>query len=406
MSPFRNSNLLSLAMGHFIVDFFSGALPIVVAALTAPLELTVGQVGLIALAYSLATSLAQPLFGLIADSRYAPYLALGGVIWQVGMMGIAGLATSFEMLLVMVAIGGLGSAAFHPPGAGGVPRVSTRDQRASSMSIFLLGGNSGYAIGPLIAGQALARLGAKGTLILLAGAAVLIPMLAIRLLRIQYQDHHEAAPAAHTLQRTKPLRRSIPVMAIVLLALAITFRGWASQGMNNYLPQYFLLMGTDVALAGQALTLLNVGAAIGGFTSGVASDRIGAHKVIVATLLMAAPLMLAFRFVSGPLMLVVIGGMGTFLLASLPLTLVLGQDMLPGRPGVMSGLTLGFTFITGGLGAAIIGAVAERIGLEQVFTWMPVLPLFGGLAALALMVHQARTSPKVQVLSETVRSGQ
>lgn len=379
-------------MGHFVVDFFSGALPIVVAALTTPLHLSQSQIGLIALAYSFSTALAQPLFGLIADSVYAPYLAMGGVVWQVALMGLAGLAGRFEMLLGLVAIGGLGSAAFHPPGAGSVPRVSSHEQRGSAMSVFLLGGNSGYAVGPLVAGFVLNRFEARGTLLLMAGAAVVVPVVAARLLRLRdYDREHprETRPAAGAAPRR------IPILAITLLAAIVGFRGWASQSMTNYLPQYFLAEGLEITLSGQALFIMASAAALGGFSSGILADRVGIHRVVAGSLLLTIPLMIAMRFTSGIALLAVIGGIGLFGLASLPLTLVLGQELLPGRPGVMSGLTLGFTFVSGGLGAAVTGNLAEKLSLDWVFMWLPILPLIAAAAAVVLWLVGSREAAAI-----------
>jgi FSR family fosmidomycin resistance protein-like MFS transporter len=351
------------------------------ATLTTPLDLTQAQVGLIAFVYSLSISLAQPVFGLVADSAYAPYLALAGALWQVTLMGLTGLAGRFEVLLGIVAIGGLGSAMYHPPAAGSVPRFSAPEYRGRAMSVFLLGGNSGFALGPLIAGWVLNSVGPRGTIVLLIGGVIVLPFLAYRLLRLRAsaprQDaDHALAPSAHS-----PASFRFPVEATILLALVIIFRSWASVSLTTYVPQRLVELGQSVDFAGTALFMMALAAAGGGFTAGFLADRVGPHRVIVVSLLLAAPLMAAIRFATGALLLPVMAGVGVFLLASLPLTLLLGQDLFPGRPGVMSGLTLGFTFVAGGIGAAATGAIAEARGLTFVFTWLPLLPLISGLVA-------------------------
>ncbi len=396
MSLFRNRSLLSFAAGHFIVDFFSGMLPILVAAHTAPLALTQGQIGLIALAYSLSTSLAQPLFGLLADGAFAPRLALLGIVWQVGLMGAAGYAPRFEVLLGLVALGGLGSAAFHPPGAGSVPRLTDPTRRGGAMSVFLLGGNSGYAIGPLVAGVILNAHGPRGVLALTIGAALVLPLLALALIRLRYPAPPMPASAlAEPAQPRRPLAApaAAPTAAIAALALIVIARSWASASLTTYLPQYLLQQGQNVAFAGNALFVLSALAALGGFSAGFLSDRVGIRRIVIGTLLLSVPLMASLRLVSGFWLMIALGAAGFFLLASLPLTLLLGQDLFPGRPGVMAGLTLGFTFVAGGIGAAVTGAVAERIGLTAVFTWLPVLPLLGGVCAAVLYAFPARPAP-------------
>jgi len=379
------------------VDFFSGSLPIVLAVLTSPLGLTQTQVGLIAFTYSLSTSLAQPLFGLMADSVYAPHLALAGALWQVTLMGTAGLAGRFEALLGMVAIGGLGSAMYHPSAAGSVPRLSAPPYRGRAMSVFLLGGNSGFAIGPLVAGWVLNYFGARGTIILLIGGVLVLPFLAARLLRLRYAPPQIGHPhsEAHSTP-IQPANNLLPLAATVLLALVIIFRSWASMSLTTYVPQRLVELGESVDFAGSALFMMALAAAVGGFAAGFLADRIGPHKVIVASLVLATPLVLGLRFVSGTLLLGTMAGIGLCLLASLPLTLLLGQELFPGRPGVMSGLTLGFTFVAGGVGAAATGAIAERWGLALVFAWLPVLPLISGLAALALALINGRPATSKQ----------
>jgi FSR family fosmidomycin resistance protein-like MFS transporter len=389
-SPYRNINLLSLALGHFTVDFFSGSLPIVLATLTTPLDLSQAQVGLVAFVYSLSISLAQPLFGLVADSPYAPHLALLGALWQVALMGLTGLAGRFEVLLGMVAIGGLGSAMYHPPAAGSVPRLSAPQYRGRAMSVFLLGGNSGFALGPLIAGWVLNAFGARGTILLLIGGVMVLPFLAYRLLRLRYHatpvPEHPYTPGS-TLDAPAGFR--FPTAATILLALVIIFRSWASVSLTTYVPQRLVELEESVDFAGSALFMMALAAALGGFAAGFLADRIGPHRVIVVSLLLASPLVMAIRVASGPLLLAVMAGVGLCLLASLPLTLLLGQDLFPGRPGVMSGLTLGFTFIAGGVGAAATGAIAEQWGLTLVFTLLPLLPLLSGLVAMAFSLQQA-----------------
>jgi FSR family fosmidomycin resistance protein-like MFS transporter len=391
MSPFRNRNLVSLSMVHFTVDFFSGALPIVLATLTTPLHLTQSQVGIIAFTYSMSISLARPLFGLVADSIYAPRLALAGVVWQVLLMGLTGLAGRFELLLGLVAVGGLGSAAFHPPGAGSVPRLSTPEQRGSAMSVFLLGGNTGYAVGPLLAGFVLNRFGQQGMWFLLAGGLSVLPFLAWRLIRLRYEPIAHTHPhEAGSFAPTQAENGRFPTALVALLSLLIIFRSWGTMSLTTFLPQLLQAQGDTVEFGGQALFLISIAGAMGGFAAGFLADRIGPHKIIIATLLAAGPLLVALPHSTGLSFLILSAAVGLCLMASLPLTLLLGQSLFPGRPGVMSGMTLGFTFIAGGIGAGATGAIAEIRGLDFVFQWLPALPLLSVIAAMAFALWQQR----------------
>ncbi len=402
MSPFRNRKLLALTGAHFVIDFYSGAVPLVLAAQTSPLHLSQGQVGLIALAYNLSSALGQPLFGLLADHRRAPLLALAGVLWGAAFTGLAGLATRFEMLLVLMAIAGLGAAAFHPPGAGGVPRISAQDQRGGAMAVFLLGGTSGHAFGPLAAGIALSALGPRGTLALSLLAVASAPFLFAALRRLHYGALNLSA---NDVASSSPSRHveglgSLLTFSLVLLALVILFRQWMDASVMTYLPQHFLQQGRNVLYAGNIAFVLAIGGMMGNLTAGFLSDRIGRHRVIIISLLLAAPMFIALMHVQGVWVVIFAFALGFCTIASLPLTLLIGQEMLPNRPGVMTGLTLGFTFVAGGLGAAVTGALAERLSLGTVFAWLPLLPLLAAVAALGLSMAQRGKRAAVALVVE------
>ncbi len=386
MSPFRNRKLLALTLAHFVIDFYSGAVPLVLAAQTAPLRLSQGQVGLVALAFNLSSALGQPLFGLLADHKRAPLLALAGVLWGAVFTGLAGLAGRFEVLLVLMAVAGLGAAAFHPPGAGGVPRVSPQEQRGGAMAVFLLGGTSGHAFGPLAAGIVLSALGPRGTLTLSLLAVVAAFPLFAALHRLHYERLYPTAgdPALPSASRRPVAWRGLLTANLILLGLVILFRQWMDISVVTYLPQHFLQQGRNVLYAGNIAFVIALGGMTGNLTAGFLSDHIGRHRVIIASLLLAAPMLVALMHAQGVWVVISAFALGFCTIASLPLTLLIGQEMLPDRPGVMTGLTLGFTFVAGGIGAAVTGALAERFTLNGVFAWLPLLPLLAAVAALGL----------------------
>lgn len=391
MSLFRNRSLLTLAFAHFVVDFYSGMVPLLVAAQTTPLNLNQRQVGLIALAYGLATSLAQPLIGLLADGVRAPLLALSGVLWEALFIGASGFTRRFDVFLLLVTVAGFGSATFHPPGAGGVPRVSPDRQRGGAMSVFLLGGSSGYAFGPWVAGFVFNAVGPRGTLWLALGTLAVSPLLIVSLSRLRYEPR-ETQPAARSTEQQPRARIGTPLLPSVgLLALLLWFRAWTSAGLSTYLPQLYLQQGFDLVYAGNVSFALMIATALGSLTAGFLSDRIGRLKVIVASLAMSAPLLYLLLHAGGAQVYVFAALLGFCLNASLPLTLMIGQDMLPGRPGAMTGLTLGFTFVAGGIGAALTGSFAEHVGLPTALAWLVMMPLLSTLAAAGLAGVGRRT---------------
>jgi FSR family fosmidomycin resistance protein-like MFS transporter len=392
MSPFRNRRLLSLTFAHFMVDFYSGALPLLIAAQTAPLALDERQIGLVAFANRLTASLPQPLFGPLADRARAPLLALAGIFWQAVFFGLAGFSRRYETFLLLATIAGFGSAAFHPPGAGGVPRVSPRSQRNGSMGVFLVGGTMGYAVGPLVAGFAFAALGPRGTALFVLGALLASPVLVLSLRRLRYEAGTlEAASEAGPEDGGQI--SSLAALPLGLLALLVVFRSWVIMSMSTYLPQYVLQQGAGLVFGGNISFAFLIAAAVGNLAAGFLSDRVGRLNVTLLSLLASGPLLYLMLRTGGVGIFAFAFVLGLCLHASMPLTLLMAQEVMPDRPGVITGFTLGFTFVAGGVGVAITGVIAEQIGLVATLNWLAVLPLLGALSTAALAVVERQPRP-------------
>src|SRR5437763_1125067 len=145
-----NKYLWTLTLGHFTIDLYSGALPVVLLYLTTNLGLSLGEVGLLSALYSLCSSLSQPIFGYLSDRYGGRWLAAGGLVWMSIFQGMVGFVPDFTTLLIILPLAGFGSAAFHPPSASSANKTSG-DKKSAGMAIFLLGGNGGFAVGPLVA---------------------------------------------------------------------------------------------------------------------------------------------------------------------------------------------------------------------------------------------------------------
>lgn len=400
MAPFKNKQLLALAFAHFSADLFSGMVSILIASQTTPLDLSEGQVGILALAFSLTASLSQPLFGLVSDHKYAPYLVIVGVIWQVIFIAVSGLATTYGFYMVLVAVAGLGSGAFHPPGASGVLRVTTPGERSSSMSIFMVGGNGGFALGPLVGSRIVTVFGPSGTLIFAAAGVVLLPILLLTIGRLRYdatqtmQNMPVVATSQHTGSRSR-YAAALPSLAVITLLLIIFFRQSVFQMYNVFLPQQF-----GVGFGGEVLTVFFLMAALGGFLAGFLADRIGRDAVIISTLALAVFGLVFLRSSTASFWILVTAGFSGFMLnASLPLTLLLGQELFPRKPGMITGIILGFTFISGGIGGAVAGQVAERIGVAEMLVYGAPVMAAAALSAVAfawITRLQKQTHKKMQ----------
>jgi len=267
------------------------------------------------------------------------------------------------------------------------------------MSIFLLGGTGAYALGPAITGLVLERYGSHGTLGLGALGLIAAPALTFALLRLRYDN--EPASRGGVKPET-PGRASnrmrfnrASVAGVALLMAAILFRSWMANCLTIYLPQYFSMEGLPLDFSGYVLSLFGFTGMLGNLAGGFLADRIGPRTVLAGSLALSAPL-LWFQFHTEGMVMVAAGAaLGFFSTASLPLTITLGQRLMPDRPGIMSGLTLGFAFVVGGIGTALTGKLADQVGLVAALTWLVPMTLLGGLLAVFLPGAGRPTQPPV-----------
>ena len=268
MSLLRNRSLLAATLGHFSVDMYSGMLPLILLVLTDPLGLSYGQVGLVSTFFTLAASLSQPFFGWIGDRRDGRLLAVLGVAGIATTIGIMRFADHYSMLLLLAPIAGLGSGAFHPQGAVLATRTPA-ERRGSAMSIFMLGGNSGYAFGPVFGTAAFALAGGYMPEFLailgLAQAALIYWALAVQQRSIIDQ------PA--TMPATTAVRAATSV--VLTLMLVIFFRSWVQNSVATYIPQFFKAQGFSTTFAGNVLFSILMPLAIGGLIGGTLSHPVG-----------------------------------------------------------------------------------------------------------------------------------
>jgi len=222
----------------------------------------------------------------------------------------------------------------------------------------------------------LSRFAAPGTLgILLPGAVLAAALFGVRTPRLQ-----APRPAAEKSDRKGP----VPVMGLSLLILAVSLRSWTYQATITFLP-FLLVNDRQPAVAPSvALFLYLFCGALGGLLGGTLSDRWGRRAILVGTLLLYAPLMLAFQATDGRLALLLLALSGAALLGSFSVAIVYAQELLPARVGLASGLTLGFAFGAGGIGAGVTGALIDAVGLEWGMASVSVLPLGAALACLPL----------------------
>ncbi len=390
-SLLRNRLLLAVTFGHLATDIFANLLPVAYPLLMSSLSLNYKMVGLVGTVFICVASLSQPAFGFLADRVPTRFLAAFGIAWIATLMGSIGLAWDYTSLIGFVCLAALGNAAFHPQGAMNASMVSGK-QRASGVSIFMLGGTLGFALAPLVGAQLITNRGLSG-LMLLAVPGVIAAML-VGLAMWRYEPGPRAAEvaAAGTARRQKVASETrVSLSGISLLVLIVALRSWAYQSIVSYTPLLMTGKGYELTVASQILFFGLIGASVGMLGGGLLADRAGRIRTCFVTLLLTAPAIYLYLATDGILAVVFLVAAGFLVDASHPATVVMGQEMMPRSAGLASGLILGLAFVAGGIGAFITGAIADAVGLQNA---MMLLVIFPAAAAFLTLLLQ-RIAPSI-----------
>jgi FSR family fosmidomycin resistance protein-like MFS transporter len=356
---------------------YSGMLPLILLVLTDPLGMSYGQIGLASMSYSLASSISQPFFGWLGDKRGSRQIAVIGVAVIAVTVGLMRFVDQYAVLLVLSVIAGLGSAAYHPQGAM-LAAQTPPAQRGSAASIFMLGGNTGYAFGPIL-----------GTAAFVLAGGFLPEMLALLglgqagIVFIALAKGH-ADPAAKTVSISTDATARAAFSMIITLGLVIFLRSWVQSSVSTYIPQVYKAQGFSTAEAGNILFSILLPLAIGGLIGGTLSDKIGRRRVLIVSTGLIGPALWGMMHATGVAAYLLGPVLGVAIGASVPVTLVMAQNLVPRGLGLMSGIVLGFTFIAGAIGVGINGVVADQVGLVPMMVINASLPVAAALLAFFL----------------------
>jgi len=378
--------MAALSGGHLATDFASGSVPALLPFFTAKFDLSYTLTAVLMLAVLASSSLTQPLFGLWSDRRGALWLLPAGLALGGAGIGLAAIAPSYGILVVLVFLSGLGIAAYHPEGAKFAVFASGR-KRASGMSLFNIGGNTGYALGPIIVTPLVLWLG-LGPGGLLASIPVVLGSFAV-LAALPYLSRLRPAPVG-------PGQASVGednVRAMVLLGGVIGLRSVAWFGLITFVPLWVVSLGNSEADGNRLLSLMLLSGAVGTLLLGPIADRFGLRRTLLVAQALLAPMILVFVLVGGlvgaaALMVVGICVVGTF-----GVTMVLSQLYLPRHVGMASGLSIGLAMGLGGLAAVALGGLADAVDLQTALVCSAFAPLLG----VVLCVFLPAPAPAVPV---------
>lgn len=357
-SVFSNRPLMTLSAGHFTVDMYSGLLPVLYPILTSRFDLDLKTVGFVALAYSGTASISQPFFGWLAD-RYGTRFTGVALAWSAVLFATIGFSPTFPVLLLMAALAGLGSGAFHPFGAINASAVSNDEQKNTAMSIYSTGGTLGVAIGPLVGAVLFTVFGMRGT------AVMILPGVSIAIWLLSAMKSTSVTGTRTKGYVAPSVKHGVPLLTMGIIIGVMMLRMFPTFGIQNFIPIWYEQLGYGASFYGPLATTILVASAFGTIGAGPFADKYGRRTVILVTLVLSAPAVWAFAEFPGPWGFVSGALIGFLSASTIPLLLVMGQQLMVGRAGVASGLLLGLGFVAGAIGTPVFGAVADAFGMQN-----------------------------------------
>ena len=380
MQP-RFNVLGAISFSHFLNDMMQSLIISIYPLLKGEFHLSFAQIGAITLTYQICASLLQPLIGAYTDKRPQPYsLSVGMCFTLIGMMTLA-FAPNYISVLAAAALIGAGSSIFHPESSR-IARLASGGQHGLAQSIFQVGGNAGSAMGPLLAAWIIIPQGQSSLAWFALAALVAIGVLARVGAWYKRQHIDRPRPVAPRAPAATLLSRRRIAWSVFILVVLIFSKFFYTASISSYYA-FFLIEKFHVSVRSAQihLFLFLLAMALGTLFGGPLGDRIGRKRVIWVSILGIAPFTLILPYVDLMWVGVLTFIIGLILSSAFSAIVVFAQELMPGNVGAVSGLFFGFAFGIGGIGAAALGSLADRHGIEYVYQVCAYLPLLGMVAA-------------------------
>jgi MFS transporter, FSR family, fosmidomycin resistance protein len=391
--------LFAISVCHLLNDMMQSLLSALYPNLKANLDLNFSQVGLISLTNQVTASLLQPLVGSYADRHPIPFSLPTGMIFTLAGLLLLSVGHNYAVLLLAAALVGFGSALFHPESAR-VARMASGGRHGLAQSLFQVGGNMGQALGPLMAAAVVASFGQAS--IAWFGLMAMLAIVILWNVGIWYKNHGiDRMRASAKFHRVPDLSRVEIAATVGILLLLIFSKQIYLANIASYYTFYLIEhFHVSVRVAQLYLFLFLTPVAIGTVAGGLLGDRFGRKYVIWFSVLGALPFTLALPFVNLFWTAIFSVLIGLTLSSAFPAILVYAQELMPGKIGMISGLFFGFAFGLSGLGAAGLGWLADRTGIEFIYFICSFLPALGLFAAFLPELGAHHRSYRVQAVAK------
>lgn len=375
--------LFALSFSHLLNDTIQSLIPAIYPLVKDGFQLSFSQIGVITLVFQMSSSLLQPVVGILTDRKPYPYaLPVGMGFSLIGLVLLA-LASSYQWVLVSVALVGMGSSVFHPE-ASRMAYVASGGRRGFAQSLFQVGGNAGSAIGPLLAAMLIAPFG-RFNVVWFSIAALMAIVILYRIGK-WYKPKSirnyilRKNKVKEVVQQAFP-RRTVVISVVVLLVLIFS-KYFYFASLTSYYTFYLIdKFGVSVQQSQIFLFVFLFAVAAGTMIGGPVGDRIGRKYVIWISILGASPFTLLLPYANLFWTIILSFIIGVIIASAFSAILVYAQELLPGNVGMVSGLFFGFAFGMGGIGSAVLGQLADSRSIDYVYHVCSFLPLIGIVAA-------------------------
>lgn len=388
-SKIQYSKIGVLSFAHMLNDLYSNYLPQMLPFLIALTPgFTATRAAILVSAFTITSSLVQPLFGFFLDRQGKRWLVHVGTLWMAIMLSLTGLVQNYALLVLLAALAGLGTAAFHPQ-ASTMVNVLSGDHKAVLLSGFVAFGNFGFALSPLLLVPLFQTYGLHATVV------TVIPGIMVAVLLLFFAPRDNVLKGANTPLSVviNSLKSASKELGAIVGVIAI--RSLAYTGMLTLLPLYFKSQDLSNIAASHLVTIMLATGAIGGVIGGFISDYFGRKRLIIGSLLISTPLFFGFFLTQGVLSTIFLALAGAALLSSFSVTIVAAQEAIPNNKALASGLTMGFAGGLGGLAVIFMGRIADIWGISAAITVIFLLPLLAGLVGLFMKSHPAARSERL-----------